>query len=200
MGCKLLCFYGRSALNGIRPRPLILALSIIRITRDKEMIRNAAENDFEEIYNIINDAAIAYKGIIPADRWHEPYMTKEELKKQIEDGVRFSCYLNENKIVGVMGIQDKKDVTLIRHAYVATKERKKGIGTLLLQKLIKDSEKPILIGTWKAAHWAISFYEKHGFSLVSEEEKDSLLRKYWDIPTRQIETSVVLADTKSRVP
>src|SRR5256886_11255524 len=123
------------------------------------MIRKATDDDFDTIFEIINDAAIAYKGIIPIDRWHEPYMTKEELKNQIEDGVRFSCYLDGNKIVGVMGIQDKNDVTLIRHAYVATKERKKGIGTLLLQELIKDSKKPILIGTWKAAHWAISSYE-----------------------------------------
>jgi len=162
------------------------------------MIRTATEKDFDEIYEIINDAAIAYKGIIPADRWHEPYMTKEELKQQIEDGVRFSCYLDKDQIIGVMGIQDRKDVTLIRHAYVATTQRKKGIGTILLQELIRGSKKPILIGTWKDAHWAISFYEKHGFNLVSEEEKDTLLRKYWDIPPRQVETSVVLADTKYR--
>jgi N-acetylglutamate synthase-like GNAT family acetyltransferase len=97
-----------------------------------------------------------------------------------------------------MGIQDKQDVMLIRHAYVATDQRKKGIGTILLQELIKDSKKPILIGTWKAAHWAISFYEKQGFYLVSEEEKDILLRKYWDIPSRQVETSVVLANIKYR--
>src|SRR6059058_1598563 len=160
------------------------------------MIRNAAKKDFDEIYKIINDAAIAYKGFIPADRWHEPYMTKEELRKQIDDGVRFSCFLDENKIVGVMGIQDKNDVTLIRHAYVATKERKKGIGTLLLQELIKDSKKPILIGTWKAADWAIRFYGKHGFCLVDEEEKNRLLKKYWAIPDRQVETSVVLVDEK----
>lgn len=95
------------------------------------MIRNAAEKDFDEIYNIINDAAIAYKGIIPADRWHEPYMTKDELAKQIEAGVEFSCYLDEDKIIGVMGIEDKKAVNLIRHAYVATSQRKKGIGTIL---------------------------------------------------------------------
>src|SRR6185503_6182224 len=111
------------------------------------MIRTATEKDFDEIYEIINDAAIAYKGIIPADRWHEPYMTKEELKQQIEDGVRFSCYLDEDQIIGVMGIQDRKDVTLIRHAYVATRQRKKGIGTILLQELIRGSKKPILIGT-----------------------------------------------------
>ena len=166
--------------------------------RDKEMIREATEKDFVEIYKIINDAAIAYKGIIPADRWHEPYMTKEELGKQIENGVRFSCYLDEDKIIGVMGVQDRKEVTLIRHAYVATSQRQKGIGTILLQELIRDSKKPILIGTWKDAHWAISFYEKQGFCLVSEEEKNLLLGKYWDIPSRQVETSVVLADTRYR--
>ena len=160
------------------------------------MIQTATEKDFDEIYNVINDGAIAYKGIIPADRWHEPYMTKEELRTQIEHGVRFSCYIDDNKIIGVMGIQDKKEVNLIRHAYVVTNQRKKGIGTILLQELIKKSEKPILIGTWKAAHWAITFYEKHGFSLVSEEEKNILLKKYWHIPTRQVETSVVLADIK----
>ena len=160
------------------------------------MIRNATDKDFDEIYNVINDAAIAYKGIIPADRWHEPYMTKEELKTQIEDGVRFSCYIDDNKIIGVMGIQDKKDVDLIRHAYVITRQRKKGIGTILIHELLKDSKKPILIGTWKAAHWAISFYERHGFFVVPEEEKNILLRKYWNIPDRQIETSVVLADAK----
>jgi N-acetylglutamate synthase-like GNAT family acetyltransferase len=160
------------------------------------MVRNATEKDFDEIYNVINDAAIAYKGIIPAGSWHEPYMTKEELKTQIEDGVRFSCYIDDNKIVGVMGIQHKKDVDLIRHAYVITRQRKKGIGTILIQELLKASTKPILIGTWKAAHWAISFYERHGFFLVPEEEKNILLRKYWNIPDRQVETSVVLADAK----
>src|SRR5262245_46749047 len=143
------------------------------------MIRKATDEDFEEIFIIINDAAIAYKGVIPADRWHEPYMTREELKAQIEDGVRFSCYVDNHEIVGVMGIQDKSDVALIRHAYVRTKQRKKGIGGILLQELMKDAKKPILIGTWKAADWAIHFYEKHGFRLVEEEEKDRLLKKYW---------------------
>ena len=160
------------------------------------MIREATEKDFDEIYNVINDAAIAYKGIIPADRWHEPYMTKEELKTQIEEGVRFSCYVDDNKIIGVMGIQDKNDVDLIRHAYVITSQRKKGIGTLLIHELLKSSKKPILIGTWKAADWAINFYERHGFFVVPEDEKNILLRKYWNIPDRQVETSVVLVDTK----
>jgi N-acetylglutamate synthase-like GNAT family acetyltransferase len=160
------------------------------------MIRKGADEDFEEIFNIINDAAIAYKGVIPPDRWHEPYMTKEELKAQIEDGVRFSCYVDNDEIIGVMGIQDKTDVELIRHAYVRTKHRNQGIGTLLIRELIKDSTKPILVGTWKAANWAISFYEKHGFCLVDEEEKNRLLKKYWAIPDRQVETSVVLVDEK----
>jgi N-acetylglutamate synthase-like GNAT family acetyltransferase len=160
------------------------------------MIRKAADEDFEEIFNIINDAAIAYKGVIPPDRWHEPYMTKEELKAQISDAVRFSCYVDNNEIIGVMGIQDKTDVELIRHAYVRTKQRNKGIRTLLIRELIKDSTKPILVGTWKAANWAISFYEKHGFCLVDEEEKNRLLKKYWAIPDRQVETSVVLVDEK----
>ena len=160
------------------------------------MIRIATDEDFEEIFNIINDAAIAYKGVIPPDRWHEPYMSKEELQAQIEDGVRFSCYVDNNEIIGVMGIQDRADVELIRHAYVRTKQRKKGIGSLLLQELIKDTKKPILIGTWATAEWAINFYEKHGFRLVEEEEKNRLLKKYWAIPDRQVETSVVLVDGK----
>lgn len=160
------------------------------------MIRKGTADDFEEIFAIINDAAIAYKGVIPADRWHEPYMSKEELQAQIEDGVRFSCYVDNDEIIGVMGIQDKAEVKLIRHAYVKTKQRNKGIGALLLQELIKDATQPILIGTWKAAAWAIRFYEKHGFRLVGEEEKNRLLKKYWAIPDRQVETSVVLVDEK----
>jgi N-acetylglutamate synthase-like GNAT family acetyltransferase len=158
------------------------------------MIRKGTDEDFEGIFAAINDGAIAYKGVIPADRWHEPYMTREELQSQIEEGVRFSCYVDDNELIGVMGIQDKADVELIRHAYVRTKQRNKGIGTLLLQELIKNATKPILIGTWKAADWAIRFYEKHGFRLVEEEEKNRLLKKYWAIPDRQVETSVVLAD------
>jgi N-acetylglutamate synthase-like GNAT family acetyltransferase len=160
------------------------------------MIRKATAEDFEEIFNIINDAAMAYKGVIPPDRWHEPYMTGEELQAEIADGVRFSCYVDGDEIIGVMGVQDKADVVLIRHAYVRTKQRKKGVGSLLLQELIKDEQKPVLIGTWKAADWAIRFYEKHGFRLAEEEEKNRLLKKYWAIPDRQIETSVVLVDGK----
>ena len=158
------------------------------------MIRKATDQDFEEILEIINDAAKAYRGVIPADVWHEPYMTRDELREQIDDGVKFSCYVDQNQIIGVMGIQDKTEVDLIRHAYVLTQQRKKGIGTRLLEQLVRDAEKPILIGTWKAAHWAISFYEKHGFRLVAENERTRLLKKYWIISDRQGETSVVLTN------
>jgi len=158
------------------------------------MIRESSDQDLDAIFNIINDAALAYKGVIPADRWHEPYMSLAELKEQIQDGVRFSCYVDDDEVVGVMGIQDKTDVSLIRHAYVKTSKRNKGIGSELLCELVEHSTKPILIGTWKAADWAIKFYEKHGFRLVDETEKNRLLKTYWSIPDRQIETSVVLVD------
>ena len=157
------------------------------------MIITSTKKDLPEIYEIINDAASAYKGIIPADRWHEPYMSEAELQGQINDGVKFWCYLENDLIIGVMGIQDKGEVTLIRHAYVRTTARNKGIGGKLLQHLSMLTTKPILIGTWADATWAIEFYKKHGFRLVSFQEKEELLRKYWSIPLRQIETSVVLA-------
>lgn len=160
------------------------------------MVRPATPADFQRIYEIINDAAQAYKGVIPADRWHEPYMPQAELEAQIADGVRFNCYLEDDEIVGVMGIQDKGEVNLIRHAYVTTKRRGGGIGSILLRELVESSPKPILIGTWKAADWAIRFYEKHGFAQVSEEEKNRLLKTFWNIPERQIETSVVLKDQR----
>ena len=157
------------------------------------MIVPSRKSDFKDIYEIINDAASAYKGIIPTDRWHEPYMSEQELQSQIDDGVEFWCYVDNETIIGVMGIQDKSDVTLIRHAYVRTSARNKGIGGKLLQHLSELTRHPILIGTWADATWAINFYKKHGFQMVSFEEKERLLRKYWKIPLRQIETSVVLA-------
>ena len=158
------------------------------------MLERCKPQDFREIYEIINDAANAYKNVIPADCWHEPYMPESELTLQIEEGVEFWCYKEGDKTFGVMGIQDKEEVTLIRHAYVRTSERNKGIGGKLLAHLGKLTSKPILIGTWAAAHWAIQFYQKHGFRLLSTEEKNRLLLKYWNIPQRQVETSVVLAN------
>lgn len=160
------------------------------------MIRQCNDNDFNDIYEIINDAASAYKGIIPEDRWHEPYMSESELRAQISDGVVFSCYSSDNEIIGVMGIQDKEEVQLIRHAYVRTSKRNMGIGGIILKHLISSSEKPVLIGTWKDAVWAIDFYQKNGFSLVDDRSKNLLLKKFWGVPERQIETSVVLTDGK----
>ena len=160
------------------------------------MIRQCNYDDFETIYEIINDAALAYKGIIPKDRWKEPYMSREELRHEIDEGVVFYGYEKVGKLKGVMGIQDVQDVTLIRHAYVRTAERNKGIGSKLMAHLRQMTDRPILIGTWADAVWAIRFYEKHGFRLVSTEEKNRLLRKYWRIPERQVETSVVLAEKR----
>jgi N-acetylglutamate synthase-like GNAT family acetyltransferase len=157
------------------------------------MIRVCTKSDFKRIFEIINDAAHAYKGIIPEDRWHEPYMPFDELRKEIENGVLFWGLEHDGQLLGVMGIQDKGEVSLIRHAYVSTQDQKLGIGTTLLKYLEGLTEKPVLIGTWAAASWAISFYEKNGYVLVSEKEKYFLLRKYWSIPERQVETSVVLA-------
>lgn len=160
------------------------------------MIRQCSNDDFEMIYEIINDAALAYKGIIPKDRWKEPYMSREELRHEIDEGVVFWGYEEDGKLKGVMGIQDVQDVTLIRHAYVRTAERNKGIGSKLMSHLRQMPDRPILIGTWADAVWAIRFYEKHGFRLVSTEEKNCLLKKYWRIPERQVETSVVLAEKR----
>ena len=160
------------------------------------MIRQCNHNDFEGIYTVINDAAEAYKDVIPEDRWNVPYMTKDELQHEIDDGVVFWGYEEDGALVGVMGIQDVKDVILIRHSYVRTARQGEGIGGKLLSKLREKTGRPVLIGTWADAVWAIGFYEKHGFRLVSPEEKDRLLKTYWSIPERQIETSVVLRDHK----
>lgn len=156
------------------------------------MIRRSAPEDFDIILTIINDAAQAYKGVIPEDRWTEPYMSREELRREIDDGVVF-CVYEENGIEGVMGIQDVQDVTLIRHAYVRPGTQRRGVGSQLLSHLRTLTGRPVLIGTWAAAVWAIRFYEKHGFRVVDAASKECLLRKYWTIPERQIETSVVLA-------
>ena len=160
------------------------------------MIRECTESDFTTMIETINDAAQAYKGVIPEDCWNEPYMSSEELRVEIGDGVDFWGLEQDGQLLGIMGIQDKDDLTLIRHAYVRTQAQKLGIGTTLLQHLENITEKPILIGTWAAASWAISFYEKNGYTVVSEEEKNRLLAKYWSIQKRQIETSVVLANQR----
>jgi len=160
------------------------------------MIRKCTEKDFDTILEIINDSSSAYKGIIPEDRWKEPYMPKEELETQINEGVEFWEYEENNEVLGVMGIQFKQDVTLIRHAYIRTTARQKGIGGKLLKHLTAITQTPVLIGTWADASWAIHFYKKNGFRQVKEDEKNKLLKIYWSIPERQVETSVVLADEK----
>ena len=162
------------------------------------MIRQCDERDFELIWAIINDGARAYRGVIPADRWTEPYMSKEKLQHEIDEGVVFSGYEESGTLIGVMGIQRVLDVTLIRHAYVRTGSQKRGIGAQLLVHLREMAEGPVLIGTWADAVWAIRFYERHGFQMVGSEEKNRLLKKYWSIPERQVETSVVLADSTWR--
>ena len=157
------------------------------------MICACTEDHFETIAAIVNDAAEAYRHVIPPDCWKEPYMPDNELAREISRGVRFWGFEEEGELLGVMGIEDVKDVTLIRHAYVQTARRNRGIGGALLGHLRGLTERPMLIGTWAAADWAIRFYQAHDFRVVTAAEKDRLLRTYWTIPERQIETSVVLA-------
>jgi GNAT superfamily N-acetyltransferase len=157
-------------------------------------IRPCGAADLPALFSIINDAAQAYRGVIPADCWHEPYMPLDDLEKEISDGIAFWGYQAGGELAGVMGIQDRGDVTLIRHAYVQTAQRRKGIGENLLRHLEAMTPKPILIGTWSAATWAIRFYEKNGYRLLPRAEIERLLRKYWRISDRQIETSVVLGN------
>ena len=157
------------------------------------VIRRSTEADFAPMLTIINEAAQAYRGIIPADRWHEPYMPAEELRREITiGGIVFWVAEQEGQVAGVMGIQDKGDVALVRHAYVAPTTQRAGVGTRLLRHVEGLVEKPVLIGTWADASWAIEFYERNGFTVVPAVEKDRLLRTYWSVPERQIETSVVL--------
>ncbi len=158
------------------------------------MIRSCRENELEVICQIINDAAQAYKGVIPADCWSDPYMPQSELADELAAGIRFLGYEEAGELVGVMGVQDVLDVTLIRHAYVRTSRRSRGIGGELLSQLAEQTERPLLIGTWADATWALRFYQNRGFRLVAPEDKDPLLIKYWTVPPRQREVSVVLAD------
>jgi GNAT superfamily N-acetyltransferase len=159
----------------------------------EQMICRLQPIKFKPVLNVVNDAAEAYRGVIPEDQWREPYMSTEELKGEIESGVDFYGWVENDVLVAVMGIQRVNDVTLIRHAYVLTNLQRSGIGEKLLKHLLGLARTSVvLVGTWEAAYWAIRFYEKHGFKLVSREETDRLLRKHWTITERQIETSVVL--------
>jgi N-acetylglutamate synthase-like GNAT family acetyltransferase len=158
------------------------------------LIRKSEEADFAAMLAIVNDAARAYRGVIPADRWHEPYMSADELAREMAAGVVFWVAEHEERLAGVMGIQDKGDVALVRHAYVAPTTQRAGVGTRLLRHVEGLVDKPILIGTWAAASWAIEFYRRNGFSVVPSGHKDRLLQNYWSIPARQVETSVVLAN------
>lgn len=155
-------------------------------------MRKCDGNDFEMVYSIVNDAAQVYKGIIPEDCWKEPYMSKDELQHEIDEGVTFWGYEEDGELVGVMGLQHIQDVALIRHSYVRPLKQRQGVGGKLLFHLQEQTTQPILVGTWADAVWAVRFYEKNGFRLVSPEEKDLLLKKYWSISERQIESSVVL--------
>ena len=160
------------------------------------LIRKSVKADFAAMLAIINDAARAYHGVIPSDRWHEPYMPSDELKTEIAEGVVFWVAEEDGRLLGVMGIQDKGDVALLRHVYVALTTQRNGVGTKLLHHVEGLVDKPILIGTWAAASWAIEFYRRNGFTIVPTDHKDHLLRKYWSIPARQIETSIVLANQR----
>jgi GNAT superfamily N-acetyltransferase len=160
------------------------------------MIRRCNDEDFDQIWTIVNDGARAYEGVIPADCWADPYMTQSKLRHEIDDGVSFWGYEVARELAGVMGIQAVQDVTLIRHAYVRTSRQQLGIGSQLLAHLQQMTPGPLLIGTWADASWAIRFYEKHGFQIVSPQQKTRLLTRYWKISQRQEETSVVLADRK----
>jgi GNAT superfamily N-acetyltransferase len=162
------------------------------------IIRRCRDSEFEKLWAIINEGALAYKGIIPDDRWAEPYMSREKLWHEINQGVVFWGCEEADDLAAVMGLQDVGDVTLVRHAYVRTGSQRRGLGAQLLNSLREMASRPVLVGTWADAAWAIRFYEKHGFKVVSPVEKDRLLRKYWSIPDRQIETSVVLADATWR--
>jgi GNAT superfamily N-acetyltransferase len=156
-------------------------------------IRRCRDDEREAILAVVNQAAEAYRGVIPADRWREPYMPRAELDDEVAAGVAFWGYETGGELIGLMGIQPVRDVELIRHAYVLPGRQRHGVGGALLEHLMRLTTRPVLVGTWAAAEWAIDFYRRHGFELVSPERTATLLRRYWTIPERQIETSVVLA-------
>ena len=156
------------------------------------MIRPCRDDERGAILAIVNAAAVAYRGVIPPDRWHEPYMPAAELDAEIAAGVAFWGYEDGGALLGVMGIQDVADVQLIRHAYVVPSVQGRGIGGALLEHLTARSTRALLVGTWAMAEWAIRFYERHGFERATPERSAELLRRYWDIPERQVDASVVL--------
>jgi GNAT superfamily N-acetyltransferase len=158
------------------------------------VIRSCEPADVEDIYEVINDAAAAYRGVIAPDCWREPYMSREELSRACASGVVFSGFYEGAHLAGVMGLQLVADVALIRHAYTRTAKQHRGIGATLLAHVLRQVDRPMLVGTWKAATWAVRFYEREGFRLVSGKDKDALLHRYWTVPERQIDESVVLAD------
>jgi GNAT superfamily N-acetyltransferase len=161
-------------------------------------IRRCRDDERAAILAIVNAAAEAYRGVIPADRWHEPYMPRRELDEAIAAGVEFWGYEADGALLGVMGVQPVGDVELIRHAYVAPGSQRHGVGGALLEHLMRACTRPLLVGTWADAEWAIRFYAAHGFERTSRERTAELLRRYWTIPERQIETSVVLASIPCR--
>lgn len=163
-------------------------------------IRLCGEQDLATILAIVNDAAVAYRGVIPADRWHDPYMPEAELREEIAAGVEFWGLDTEDGLIGVMGVQPVRDVDLIRHAYVRADKQRHGVGAELIEHLRRRSARRMLVGTWAAATWAISFYQRHGFELVPPARAAALLRSYWTLPERQIETSVVLESLTSLQP
>ena len=157
------------------------------------MISEYKKTDTSKILYIINNASLRYKGVIPNDCWHEPYMSKQDLINEFNEGVRMYGYHNNSELIGVIGIQEVKDVILIRHAYTLTSYQGKGIGSALLEYLLKKNQSSrLLVGTWRNARWAIRFYENFDFILHSKEQTVLLLKKYWNIPSKQIKNSVVL--------
>ncbi len=160
------------------------------------MISECTPADFESIFDVINDAAVAYRGAVPADCLTEPYMSREALRHEIDHDVAFSGFVEGDTLLGVMGLQHVADVSLIRHAYTRTTDQGRGIGGALLEHHQRQIGRPMLIGTWKAATWAIRFYEGRGFRLVDEPQKDMLLKRYWTVPARQAAESVVLVDAR----
>ena len=169
-----------------------MGLAVFIRRRARDMIEPL--DDAEAISAVINDAASAYRGVIPADRWHEPYMPVGEVRAEIAAGVKFFCLRRGDAIAGVMGLQPVLDVSLIRHAYTRTAHQGNGLGSRLLEHVRRQTDRPLLVGTWKAATWAVRFYERRGFRMVGSEEKERLLRRYWSVPERQIQESVVLRE------